>query len=144
MTQSAATEGSQVEPAGERRPSLTRYEVVVGGILAASGIAASVTFGTGSDRLLSVVVLLTLTLPVIFGATMSTERGFVASAVLAAVVIGTWVLFWDPADEVVYSVSLAVVLIEGTILYTAAPKVTGSSPVGHPTSRPGDRPYERP
>lgn len=51
---------------------------------------------------------------------MSFWRGFVASAVLAAVVIGAWVHFWDPANEVVYSVSVAVILIGGSILYLVA------------------------
>jgi hypothetical protein len=119
-TQPAPLQGPPPEPARQRHNRPPRDAVVVGGILAASGIAASVAFGTGSARLLSMVVFLTLALPVIFGASMRTGRGFVASAVLAAVVIGAWVVFWDPANEVVYSVSLAVVLIGGTILYTMA------------------------
>jgi hypothetical protein len=97
MTQPPLTEGPQPEPARRhRRHTMTRDVAAIGGILAVGAMWWFLAAAADADSLpitynpsFETVVLLSLALPAVFGATMSTVRGFVMSAVLVATVTGS-------------------------------------------------------
>ena len=100
MAQPPSAESPPAEPARRhRRHTLTRDVAAVGGILGVGAMWWFLATAADPDSLerlpinrnpsFETVVLLTLALPVIFGATMSTSRGFVMSAVLVATVTGS-------------------------------------------------------
>jgi glycerol uptake facilitator-like aquaporin len=117
-TQPAPVQGPSPEQARQHR-SRTRDAIVVGAILAASAVVWWVAFGTAST-----LISLILALAVMFGAWLSAIRGLVASAVLAAVVIGITILTEDP-DACCYAEMFRPLVVIGTFILISLAWVGG-------------------
>jgi hypothetical protein len=114
----APAEGPPPERARQHR-SRTRDAIVVGAVFAVSAVVWWAAFGIAST-----LISLTLALAVMFGAWLSTMRGFVASAVLVAVVIGFAVLTEDP-DACCYAETFRPLVYIGTFILISLAWLSG-------------------
>ncbi len=115
MTQPSPTDGPDSEPVSRPRSRLTHRVGVVGGIFAASSFACWVAVGTASA-----VILVTLAIAVIFGASLSTLTGFAASAILAVTLVAGSLLLSDRDASGEVSSLLPIVVIGVLVLYLLA------------------------